>query len=391
MTAIQGLDRKNPFLTSEKIAFRDEIRRFVEKEAGREQVRGWDRNREFPYALFEKIAALGWRGLGIPEEYGGTPADLIVSCLVTEELARYSNYLGDDYALGMWGARNINRWGTEEQKRQYLPAFIRGDIRFSFSLTEADSGSDAASLTTTAKRSGDSWVINGQKMFSTAADKDNNYIFLAVRTSKEARKQEGISIFIVPNDAKGLTILPLKDFLAARIQGTTQLFLEDVVVPDDALLGPLGGGWDIIRWHLAIERAMIAASFVGAAQGAIDLTITNVKERQRFGRRVSDFQVVRHMLADMQMQVDAARLLTYRVAVLANAGDRLCEEEASMAKAYSSEAYFKVATDGMQLLGGYANDPQFDMERYFRDAKQSMVGGGSSQIQRDIIARCMGI
>ena len=185
--------------------------------------------------------------------------------------------------------------------------------------------------------------------------------------------------------------MPLEDFLAARIQGTTQLFLNDVEVPEEAVLGTIGGGWDIVRWHLAIERAMIAASFVGAAQGAIDLTIGNVKERHRFGHPVSEFQVVRHMIADMQMQVDAARLLTYRVAVLAESGDRLCEEEASMAKAFSSEAYFKVATDGMQLLGGYANDPKFDLERYFRDAKQSMVGGGSSQIQRDIIARCMGL
>ena len=239
MAATTTLDRKNPFLSEEHIAFRDEVRRFVEREANNELVRQWDRNREFPYELYDRIAALGWRGLTLPEEYGGTPADLIVPCLITEELARYSSYLGDDYALCMSGPRNINRWGTDEQKLRYLPPYIQGDIRFSFSLTEADSGSDAASLTTNPRKTEDGWVINGQKMFSTAADKKNNHIFLVARTSKEERKQEGISIFIVPNDAPGLTILPLKDFLAARIQGTTQLFLEDVHVPDDALLGPV--------------------------------------------------------------------------------------------------------------------------------------------------------
>jgi len=375
--------------TEEQEMWRKTIRDFVEKEAPREKVREWDMKREYPYGLFQRMADLKFFGLLIPERYGGIEGDAIDYVLLHEGLSKHSFDIGANYSIISWGSKNILLHGNEEQKKYYLPKVIRGEIRFSFSLTEPNAGSDAAALQTSAIADGSHFIINGQKVFSSGAHIKNNIIMLPVRTDKTVPKHKGISVFLVPNDSPGITIRNL-DTLARRIITTNEVFFEDVRVPRENLLGNLNAGWKYITSQLELERVGVSACYVGNMQTAVDDALKYSKERVQFGQPIGKFQVIKHMLADMHTEVDASRLLTYRVAWMVKE-NLPCAKEASMAKLFSSETYFKVTTMGMQILGGYAQMPEYDMERYFRDAKQAMVGGGSSQIQREIIGRSLGL
>ena len=377
------------FFTDEHKMFRETANKFVEKECPIEYARDCDQKRKYPYEFYGKMVKEGLMGLIIPQEYGGMEADDLFQTILCEALSKYAYDIGAGYTLITWGAKNILRYGTAEQKSYYLPKVVKGEKRFSLSLTEPNAGSDAAALTTSAILQGDHFIINGQKVFSTAADSKDNTIVMAVRTDKSAPKHKGISLLLVDNTLKGITFRRL-DTLARRVLGTNEVFLDDVRVPKENLLGNLNEGWGYLTEHLAMERAEIAAHYVGNAQTVVDTAVRYAKERHQFGRPIGQFQVIKHMLADSQMEVDAARLMTYRVAWLVNKGQR-CIKEAAMAKLYSSETLWKVSVNAMQILGGYAQMPEFDVERYFRDAKQSLVGGGTSQIQRGIIARYMGL
>lgn len=377
------------FLTDEHRLFKSIVEKTLEKECTREFVRQIDIDREFPYDLYKKFAEFGWNGLVVPEEYGGSGCDAIYYCILQEALGKHSFDIGAGFGLNSWGIGNLCNFGTEEQKKEYLPKALNGDIRFSFSLTEPDAGSDAANVSTHAVIEGDEFVINGQKVFSTASNAKNTTIMMAVRTDKDAPKHEGISLIMVPNTTPGLKFHAL-DTLSRRILTTYEIFITDVRVPVKNLVGKLNGGWKVISNQLETERVGIAASYVGNAQNAVNDAIKYAKERVQFGRPIGNFQVIKHMLADMQTQMDAARLMAYRVAWMITQGIP-CAKEASMAKLFTSETFQKVTTDGMQILGGYAQMPEYDMERYFRDARQSSIGGGTSQIQRSIIARGLGL
>ncbi len=373
----------------EQEIWRKTLEDFVEKECPREKVREWDENRQYPYEFYDKVAKQGWFGLMIPEEYGGVGGDAILYTILHECLSKYSFDIGAGYSIITWGTKNIALHGSEEQKRHYLPTAIKGEIRFSFSLTEPNAGSDAASITTFAAADGDEFVINGQKVFATGAHLKNNIILLAARTDRNVPKHKGISLLLVPNHLPGIELRPLNT-LSRRIITTNELFLEDVRIPRENLLGELNRGWEYLTYQLEMERAAVSASYLGVAQTAVEDALRYAKEREQFGQSIGQFQVIKHMLAEMQMNVDASRLLTYRVAWMLKEG-LPAAKEAAMAKLFSSEAYFRVTTQGMQILGGYAQMPEYDMERYFRDAKQAMVGGGTSQIQHEIIARGLGL
>ena len=377
------------FLTDDHRVFKSTVEKVIEKECPREYVRKCDQEKIFPYEFYSKFPELGWYGLSIPEEYGGSDVDRIYYSILQEALGKYSFDIGAGYGLTMWGASSICNNGSEEQKKYYLPKMISGEIRFSFSLTEPDAGSDAAAISVFAEIDGDDFIINGQKVFSTAAQAKNNIIIMAVRTDKTVAKHKGISFIMVPNNTPGLELLRL-DTLSRRILGTNEIFLTDVRVPRKNLIGNVNGGWEMLVSQLEIERIGVAASYVGNAQTAVSDALRYAKERVQFGRAIGEFQVIKHMLADMQTYVDASRLMVYRVAWMASKG-KPCATEASMAKLFSSEAFQMVATKGMQILGGYAQMPEYDMERYFRDARQSSVGGGTSEIQRPIIARGLGL
>jgi alkylation response protein AidB-like acyl-CoA dehydrogenase len=373
--------------TDEQQLWYDTLQSFMDKEVGRDYTRAHDESREFPYEAYKKIADNGWLGILIPEEYGGMAADAVMFAIFCESIAKFSLDTAACVMTGMFTATNICSHGTPEQKEKYLPGFLAGDVRFSISITEPDSGSDAASLKTRAELDGEEWVINGNKVFSSGAHLPGNVIALLARTGPD--KHAGISLILVPNDAPGVELRKMNTIVRKSF-GTTEIFLTDVRVPKENLIGEVNRGWEYLREHLEMERLSLAASYVGNARTALDDTIKYTKGRSQFGRPISKFQVLRHRMAEDEVAVEAARLLTYSAATKLARGERALKE-VSMAKVYAAEVAFQVAFNGMQALGGYAQLPEYDMERYFREAKHAMVGGGTNEIQKSIIAKEMGL
>jgi alkylation response protein AidB-like acyl-CoA dehydrogenase len=373
--------------THEQRLWSDTVHSFMEKEVGREYTREHDANREFPEEVFQKMAKLGWLGLLVDEAEGGSAADPIMFAIFCEAIGKYSLDTAACIMTSMFTATNISRHGTPEQKRRYLRPFLAGECKFSISISEPDAGSDAASARSTARLEGNEWVLNGNKVFCSGAHLPNAVIAILARTSQE--RHDGFSLFLAPNTTKGLAIKKMNT-LVRRSLGTTEFFMDNLRVPKDALLGEVGKGWHYIGEHLEYERLSIAASQVGNARTALDDTIRYTKERKQFGRPLSSFQVLKHRMAENEAELEAARLLVYSAACKMARGERAVKE-VSMAKLFCSQVLFKIAFNGMQALGGYAQLPEYDMERYFREAKHGMVGGGTNEIQRSIIAKEMGI
>jgi alkylation response protein AidB-like acyl-CoA dehydrogenase len=373
--------------THEQRLWSDTVHSFMEKEVGREYTREHDANREFPEEVFQKMAKLGWLGLLVDEEEGGSAADPIMFAIFCEAIGKFSLDTAACIMTSMFTATNISRHGTAEQKRRYLQPFLAGNGKFSISISEPDAGSDAASARSTARLEGNEWVLNGNKVFCSGAHLPNATIAILARTSAE--RYDGFSLFLVPNTTKGLDIKKMNT-LVRRSLGTTEFFMDNLRIPKDALLGEVGKGWHYIGEHLEYERLSIAASQVGNARTALDDTIRYTKERKQFGRPLSSFQVLKHRMAENEAELEAARLLVYSAACKMARGERAVKE-VSMAKLFCSQVLFKIAFNGMQALGGYAQLPEYDMERYFREAKHGMVGGGTNEIQRSIIAKEMGI
>jgi alkylation response protein AidB-like acyl-CoA dehydrogenase len=376
------------FLTEEQAAWKDSVRRWVDRDVGREYIRRCDMDRTFPFEAYEKAAKLGFHSLLIPEADGGDGGDIFAYALMCEAMAAYGVDFSVAIAGGIFTAMNLSLHGTEYQKQQFLKPFMRGEIRFPISMSEPNAGSDVANVQTRAVRDGDDYVVNGQKLWCSGAANPGAVILMLVRTATTEDKRKGLSILIVPNDLPGMTIRPLQT-LARRSITTTEIFLDNVRVPAVNMLGAPGTGFEIIAGeHLALERIAVAASNVGNAQGAVDDALAYAKQRIQFGKPIYEFQVIRHMLADMQTNTDAARLLTYRAADLASRGVKY-RKEVAMAKLFASENLQTVSRQGMQIMGGHGMLPESDMERYFREGMQSTIGGGTSQIQRTIIAQEM--
>ena len=367
--------------------WKEQVDRLMEKEIGREYIRTCDMNREYPYKGYEAIVKQDWLRLLIPEDHGGLGGTIFDYALLCEGLARYGFDFATAFMVSTFTAMNIVKFGTDAQKAKYLEPFMRGDIRFSISISEPQAGSDAASTRTRAIPDGDDFLLRGQKLWCSGAAAKNVVIAMLVRSDADTKKHLGLSVFLLPNDAPGLDIRRLPT-MARRATGTTEIFVDDARVTRDQLLGSLGQGWSIITDHLELERIAVSAGYVGNAQQAVDDALRYAHERIQFDRAIFDFQVIRHMLADMQTKVDAARLLVYRAADLASRGVP-CAREVSMGKLFASETLQEVTRCGMQILGGHSMLPESDMERYFREGMQSTIGGGTSQIQRTIIAKSM--
>lgn len=376
------------FLSEEQQAWKESVRRWVDRDIGREYIRKCDMDRTFPFEAYEKAARLGYHSLLVPEADGGDGGDVFSYALLCEALSCYGVDFSVAIAGGIFTAMNLSLHGTEDQKQRFLKPFMRGEIRFPISMSEPNAGSDVANVQTRAERVGDDYVVNGQKLWCSGAGNRGAVILMLVRTANTPDKRNGLSVLIVPNDLPGMTIRPLQT-LARRSVVTTEIFLDNVKVPAANMLGAPGEGFKIIAGeHLALERVAVAASYVGNAQGAVDDALAYAQQRVQFGKPIYEFQVIRHMLADMQTQTDAARLITYRAADLAARG-LPCRKEVAMAKLFASETLQTVTRQGMQILGGYGMTPEGDMERYFREGMQATVGGGTSQIQRTIIAQEM--
>ncbi len=373
--------------TDEQRLWRDTLHGFMEREVGWEYTREHDESREFPDEAYRKIADNGWLGLMIPEELGGSKADPIMFAIFCEAIAKFSLDTAACVMTSMFTANNIVAHGTPEQQAEHLPLFLEGERRFSISISEPQSGSDAAGVLTKAELDGDHWILNGNKVWCSGAHLPGTVIALLARTGPD--KHKGLSLFLVPNDTPGLHIRKMPT-LVRKSLGTTEIFLTDARIPAENILGEVHKGWGYIGEHLEYERLSLAASYVGNARTALDDTVKYTKQRFAFGRSLSSFQVLKHRMAEDETALTAARLLVYSAACRMTAGERAMKE-VSMAKVYAADVAFKIAFNGMQALGGYAQLPEYDMERYFREAKHGMVGGGASEIQRSIIAKEMGL
>jgi alkylation response protein AidB-like acyl-CoA dehydrogenase len=373
--------------TDEQQLWRDTLHTFMEREVGREYTRKHDESRKFPDEAYQKIADNGWLGLLIPQEYGGLNADPVMYAIFCEAIAKFSLDFAAAVMTSMFTATNIAHHGTEEQRAEYLPDFLAGRVKFSVSITEPGAGSDAAGIQTKAVLDGDEWVLNGNKVFCSGAHLPGTVITVLARTSPD--RHGGMSLILVPNTTDGVDVRKL-DTIVRRSLGTTEIFFTDARVPKGNIIGEPGSGWAFIGEHLEYERLSLAASYVGNARTALDDTITYTKGRTQFGRALSSFQVLKHRMAENECEVEAARLLVYSAATKMARGERAIKE-VSMAKVFAADVAFKTSFNGMQALGGYAQLPEYDMERYFREAKHAMVGGGANEIQRSIIAKEMGL
>jgi alkylation response protein AidB-like acyl-CoA dehydrogenase len=376
------------FLTEEQQDWRTNCFHYMERAITREYIRECDMAREYYHEGYRKIVKEGWHSLIIPTELGGSGASAMDYTLMCEAGGRY----GYDFVAAVVGtpsftAQNLIKYANEEQLDRFIKPFVDGKMRFAIGISEPQAGSDAAATTTRAVRDGDDYVITGAKQWISGSGIPDVTMLMLVRTDKEAGKHAGLSTILVPNDLPGLSFNKLNT-LARRGMGTYQVFLDEVRVPATNLLGEEGQGWEIIGGNLELERVACAAGYLGCAQQAVDDAMLYATQREQFGQPIYQFQVLKHMLADMQTEVDAARLMVYRAAATIDAGQDALRE-VSMAKLIASETLQKVSRQGVQIMGGHGMLPDADMERYFREGMQSTVGGGTSQIQRSIIAKTM--
>ncbi|MFD8798930.1 acyl-CoA dehydrogenase family protein [Streptomyces atroolivaceus] len=380
----------------------DAVRQLAEDFVAREitpHVVEWDRAESVDKSIVKKLGALGFLGLTIPEEYGGSGGDHLAYCLVTEELGR-----GDSSVRGIVSvslglvAKTIASWGSEEQKRQWLPDLTAGEAVGCFGLTEPGTGSDAGNLTTRAVRdgggtsrssgaeSGGDYVINGSKMFITNGTWAD-VVLLFARTN-DTPGHRGISAFLVPADAPGLTRRTVHGKLGLRGQATAELVLEDVRVPASTLMGPEGKGFSIAMSALAKGRMSVAAGCVGIAQAALDAAVRYAGEREQFGKSIAGYQLVQELISDISVDVDAARMLTWRVADLIDRGQDFATA-ASTAKLFASEAAVRAANNALQVFGGYGYIDEYPVGKLVRDARVMTLYEGTSQIQKLIIGRAL--
>jgi alkylation response protein AidB-like acyl-CoA dehydrogenase len=377
--------------TGEQEQLRRLVRDFAAKELSSGYLRELDASGRAPHEeLFPKLAALGLTSLTVPPEYGGAGGGVVDATVLLEELGRTSLSVASmlNLAIG-FGCETVRRFGTEEQKQHYLPRVARGDMWFAFSLTEPNAGSDAASLRTRAVADGDGFVISGTKIFTTGAA-EARCVVVAARTDPSVAKQKGISMFLVDPASTGLAFRRIEKLGMRGAGGLYEVQYDGVRVPRSALLGRLNGGWDAVVATLERVRLSQAAYCIGCAQQVVEDSVRYAGQREQFGQPIGKFQAISHLLVDLQVQVDAARWLLYRAAWLVDQGTR-CVREASMANLACTEALLRVTSDAMRVYGGYGLTMEFDIQRHFRDARLFVIGDGSSQIQRNLIARMMGL
>lgn len=352
-------------------------------------ARDWDRAETVDLAIVDRLGELGFLGLGIAEEFGGTEVDMLSYVLVCEELGR-----GDSAVRGIVSVslglvtKSIAAHGTDEQKHRWLPELTSGRALGCFALTEPDSGSDAASLRTKAVRDGDDWVISGEKMFITNGTWAKVALVFA-RTSADGGK--GITAFLVPTDTPDFTATTIHGKLGLRGQATAALSLQDVRVPDSARLGAVGKGLGIALGALAKGRISVAAGSVGVGQAALDAAVRYSTERTQFGKPIATKQLVQELLADSALDVESARLLTWKAAALVDAGASRDEIQlaSSMAKLAASETAVRVSNNCLQVFGGYGFIDEYPMGKYLRDARVLTLYEGTSQLQKLIIGRAL--
>ncbi|MDX6637851.1 MAG: hypothetical protein QOJ01_1362 [Solirubrobacterales bacterium] len=376
-------------LTDEQQDFVAAIRDFCRRECGtREQrERLTDGHTEHhSFELYNKMAELGWLGVTIDEAHGGSGGGMVDACLFMEETARGLAPIGA-YATTLIVAGATQRFGTEAQKAEILGGIARGAVE-AIAMTEPESGSDVGSLQTSAERTNGGFVLNGQKVFISNAH-IADHVLIVARTTKGESKHEGLTMIWVPRGAPGMELKPIETMGGHE---TNHVYLSDCEAPADAVLGEVDQGWRQLMAGLNVERLILAATMLGLAQRAFDDALAYIKERRQFGRAIGSFQTLQHRMADMATDLEAARLMTYWVASKVDEDpDRTLPREASMVKLFVTETTKRITLEGMQMMGGYGYSSEYDMERLVRQALVGTIYGGTSEIQRGIIAKALGL
>ena len=375
--------------TEEQEMLRATARQFVADVCPAERAKEWDEESAVPPELFKGMAELGWFSLPFAEEDGGDGGGPVELILIAEELGRASFDVAMCYIGVLIPGITVFNWGSPAQRAFIRDQVMTGRQRLAVAVSEPDSGSDAAALRTSAHDRGGHFVVNGQKMWCTGAGLPDTTIATYVRTGPREPKHEGISLLLIDPQADGVEVRRTPT-LARHILGTNEVYLSDVLVPREDLVGPQDKGWSVMLSNIELEKVIITGGYLGAAQATLDEMLAFAKTRHAFGRPVGTFQALAHAMADLQVEIDSARLLAYRAAWLLAQG-RPCGREGAMAKLKGSETYVAAARLGMQVCAGHGFSTESVMSFRYRESIVATISGGTSQIQRNGIARSMGL
>lgn len=373
----------NYFLTEEQAMVKDLARRIADEKIT-PVVAELDEKEEFPWDIMKELARSDLFAVFMPEEYGGLGGKTFELCLVTEELSRVCSGTAVSYAASALGSFPIVLFGSEAQKKKYLPQIASGEKLAAFALTEANAGSDAAGVETTAVRKGDKYIINGTKQWITNGGEAEIYTVIVMTDKK--RGSRGASAIIVEKDTPGFTFGKKEIKMGIRASATRELVFQDCEVPVENLLHKEGTGFIIAMKTLDASRPGIGSQAVGVAQGALDAAVEYARGRVQFGQKISSFQAIQHMLADMATQIEAARALVYATARMIDSGVKNVAKESAMSKLFASDMCMKVTVDAVQVFGGYGYMRDYPIEKMMRDAKITQIYEGTNQIQRNVIA-----
>jgi alkylation response protein AidB-like acyl-CoA dehydrogenase len=375
-------------LTDEQQHFVESIRDFCARECSGERLERLTKGHTDPHndEIARRMAELGWYGLCIPEEYGGSGGSFLDATLFLEETTRGEAPIGA-YPVTLIVVGALNRFGSEDQKRELLGRVASGGT-LAIAMSEPEAGSDVASLKTSAQREGGDWVLSGSKMWCSFAHKAS-HVLIVCRSEDTGNPHEGMSMILMPRGADGFTITPIETLGG---EDTNELHLDEVRVPGDALLGAEGGGWTQLMAGLNNERVILAATALGLAQRAFDDALAYAKERRQFGKPIGSFQAIQHKFAELATDLARTRLLVRWVARMTDEDPgRMLPREASMAKLAATELAKRCALEGVQIMGGYGYASEYPMERHLRSAVVTTIYGGTSEIQKNIIAKTLGL
>ncbi|MFH1888393.1 MAG: acyl-CoA dehydrogenase family protein [Pseudomonadota bacterium] len=372
-------------LTKEQKDLVKAARDFAKGEFDMELARELDTNHQYPEKIWKKAAELGFIGLHFPEEYSGQSYGVMENILVAEEFCKWDSGIGACLILAGFASECILRFGSEDQKKTWLPKVAEGECLSAGCFTEPGHGSDITRMDTTAVKDGDSWVVNGVKTFITNGGRAGFFTVLCQTDPDAEPSYRGISMILVPGGTEGVTTASVGHKMGIRMMDTSEVSFNNVRVPLENLVGKEGKGFYQVLEFFDESRILIAAQALGTAQGALDRAIKYVKEREQFGKKLAQFQITQHKLADMATKVELARLMTYKAAWNYDQG-RIDPKLTSMAKMYAARTAVEVADEAIQLLGGYGYMTEYDVERFYRDAKITELYEGTKEIQKNTIA-----
>jgi len=375
---------------SEHSILRDSVREFLDRELPEARIREMDRARRIPRELWKRFAAMGWQGLSVPTEHGGSGADVSTAAVFCEELARRFPSLATDWLLVSMTARVLRESGTPAQKKALLPRLAAGEFLMSFGMSEPGGGTDVLALKTRATLQGNEWVVRGQKLYTSFAD-DADAILVLCRTdpAEGAKRARGLSLVLTPRHQPAVQVRRL-ELMGMRAACTCEVFLDDARAPADALVGGQGNGWRTLLASLDEERILCAAMYVGITSAALDQALQYARDRHAFGRPIGAFQAVQHPLADTATELEQIRLLTAKAAWLQSNG-RDCATEAAMAKLAATEAAIRATDRCMRVLGGFGLVEETPLERLFRDARLGPFSPISNEMVRNFVGERLGL